>query len=79
MYAWISQDINDPTQGSRIDIHELCSGGGFWEPMIVQTQQEKDYLLGMQLMLGKTYEVCIDGIDKPVRDTPPTFVSIPHL
>lgn len=66
-------------QATQIDVLELCKGGGFWEPVVVTTQEEKDYLLGMQLMLGKTFEVCLDGIDKPVRDTPPTFLRIPAL
>lgn len=71
---------NTPYQSPiPMDVLELCKGGGFWEPVVVATQEEKDYLLGMQLMLGKTFEVCLDGIDKPVRDTPPTFLRIPAL
>lgn len=79
MYAWVKQSLNDPTQGSRVKIHDLCSGGSLWEPMIVQTIKERDYLLAMQLMVGNSFEVCVDGIDKPKRDTPPTWVSIPNL
>lgn len=57
----------------------LCLEIGVWEPLIVQTHDEKNYLDAYLLMLGKSVEICIDGIDKPIRDTPPTYVSIPHL
>lgn len=77
MKIWVRQLINEAPK--PIDANELCASGGLWEPMIVQTQKEKDYLMAMQLMVGKTYEVCLDGVDKPIRDTPPTWVSIPHL
>lgn len=79
MYCWIRPNVNDPTMGSKMDVLKLCQGAGIWEPVIVQTFTERDYLLAMQLMVGKPFEVCVDGIDKPIRDTPPTYVSIPHL
>lgn len=55
----------------------LCTEIGVWEPLVVETHEEKDYLDAYLMMLGKSAEICIDGIDKPKTDTPPTWISIP--
>lgn len=77
MNCWTRQVLNE--RPAEMDCLEMCSKGGFWEPMVVETQKEKDYLLGLSLVLGVPFEVCLDGIDKPKRDTPPTWVHIPEL
>lgn len=77
MNVLLRNNINgDPT---KMGAAKLCAAGDFWQPVIVQTQKEKDYLFGMCLMMGKSMEVCVDGIDKPVSGTPPVWVSIPHI
>lgn len=78
MKAYMRQKINGAE--FLIDLHKFCTEGpGWWEPFIVETQEEKDYLIGLQFLLGKTYEVCLDGIDIPKRDTPPTWIRIPGV
>ena len=78
MQVLMKQGINEKYRmlGS-VDL--LCVEIGVWEPLIVGSQKEKDYLDAYLLMQGKSVEICVDGIDKPQRDTPPTWVSIPHL
>ena len=77
MRAWVRNDLMSPA--SEIDLVDFCTGGGFWEPVIVETRKEADYLFAMMLMVGNEFEVCVDGIDQPKRDTPPSWLSIPHL
>lgn len=77
MHVWLRNEIN--TEPHRMDAAELCAGGDFWQPVIVGTHEEKDYLASLCLLVGKPMEVCVDGVDKPVSDTPPVWVSIPHL
>lgn len=57
----------------------LCTEIGIWEPLIVETQQEKDYLDAYLLMQGKSVEICVYGIDHPKTDTPHTWILLPDL
>lgn len=61
----------------ELNVIELCENGGIWEPVVVKTQQEKDYLLAMQLMTGHSFEVCLDGVDMPSRSIEPSWIHVP--
>lgn len=54
----------------------LCKEVGVWEPLIVQTQGEKDYIDGYLLMIGKSAMVLIDGIHECHPNLPPTFLKL---
>ena len=60
-------------------IDRLFGDGNIWAPIIVDSQKEYDYLHGMMLVTGKELFVYLDGRDRLDLDTPPTWVSIPHL
>lgn len=78
IYCWLKDNINTKT-GHRITIDRLFEDGNIWAPIIVESQKEYDYLHGMVLVTGKELFVYLDGRDKVDLDTPPTWVSIPHL
>lgn len=58
---------------------DLTNHLGILSPLLVESQEEKDYLLGLQLILGYEFRVLLDGIDENPEDIPPTWVRIPEL
>ena len=59
---------------TRVD--EFFNMVGVWEPLIVSTEAEFDYLWAMQIMIGKEFKLLLDGRDAPIPNMPPTFVKI---
>lgn len=49
---------------------------GIWEPLIVSTKAEADFLFSMQLMIGKAFIFLLDGVDEPIPNMPPTYLKI---
>lgn len=49
---------------------------GIWEPLIVSTKAEADFLFSMQLMIGKPFIFLLDGVDEPFPNMPPTYLKI---
>lgn len=49
---------------------------GIWEPLVVSTQAEYDYLLAMQLMHGVEMRILLDGRDVVPKNMPPTYIKI---
>lgn len=76
----MSQDIDFQNVQIMYDYH-ITRGLGIWAPIIVQRQEEKDYLTSLALILGvdATDKILLDGVDKNTFGTPPTFVRIPYL
>ena len=52
---------------------------GVWEPVLVRTQEEKDYLAGLSLIYGKDLEVHVRGVTVSTKDTPWSCLSIVDL
>lgn len=80
MNCWLKQQINGE-YATLMEADRLCDEIGLWAPVIVDREQEKHYLEGLCLMMGKDHRNCIllEGVDKNTFDTPPTWVRIPHL
>lgn len=78
MQVFMKQGINEKYRmlGS-VDL--LCVEIGVWEPLIVESQREKDYLDAYLLMQGKSVEIRVYGIDPRKTDTPHTWILLPDL
>lgn len=73
--VYIKQDINEGWDESYSE-DELLSKIGIFEPIVVQTQAEFDYLSAMQLMIGKSFTLLLMDRDENPIDTPPSYVRI---
>lgn len=68
-YDWIDLD----TEGSIKDFWENI---GIMQPLVVDTQEEYDYFMGMQLMIGKEFQVMLDGVHVNTTGLPPSYVKV---
>lgn len=75
MNCWLRQEPNG--EPVPITIERLFEDGNIWAPLIVQSENEFNYLQGMMLVTGKELFIYLDGRDKLDLDTPPTWISIP--
>lgn len=64
---------------TRMDQDSFWANVGIYSPLIVKTQDELDYLVGMQMMIGKDYIVLLDGRDENPCDLPPSYVEVHGL
>lgn len=54
---WSPRDDFSPVNATLLTTDQFFSQYGLFQPVIVQTQDEKDYILSMGLMMGKDFRV----------------------
>ena len=74
----IKQEYGD--QWIACDTNEFWRNIGILQPILVETQQEFDYLWAMQLMIGREFVILLNGRDGDSNtykgDLPPSIVRI---
>ncbi len=69
------QSLNDSWRPTTEE--SIFSNSGIWEPFVVYSREEKDYMDAMQLMLGKTILTHIYGArENALINYPPTYLKI---
>lgn len=72
---YIKQDINEG-YARPFDMDSFFKNTGIFEPMIVETQAEFNWLWAMQLMIGKEFTVLLMDRDENTTGYPPSYVKI---
>lgn len=71
----IKQGINEGW-GSEYSLDQLIENIGIFEPIVVETQPEFDFLWSMQLMIGREFTILLLDRDENLTGYPPSFVKI---
>ena len=57
-------------------LDKLLQHIGIFEPIVVETQPEFDFLWSMQLMIGRQFTILLLDRDENLTGYPPSFVKI---
>jgi hypothetical protein len=58
-----------------IDLKDIMESPYVYEPIIVDTQELKDYLLGSALVWGVRLQVLLDGVDENTTGLTPCHIA----
>ncbi len=61
------------------DTETFIDNIGIFSPLIVDTQEEVDYLNGLKLVIGEDFTVLLKDVDDNRTGLPPTFIRIDNL